>query len=36
MEVHVAFAAHLAGLLFGAATIIGLVPPVVNLLRILG
>lgn len=36
MEVHVAFAAHLAGLLCGAATIIGLVPPVVQLMRILG
>ena len=35
MEIHVALAAHLAGLLFGAATITGLVPPVVNLMRIL-
>lgn len=36
MEVHVAFAAHLAGLLCGAATIISLVPPVVQLMRTLG
>jgi membrane associated rhomboid family serine protease len=35
MEVHIAFAAHLAGLLCGAATIMGLVPPVVQLMRML-
>ena len=35
MEVHVAFAAHLAGMLCGASTILGLVPPVVQLMRTL-